>query len=59
MQRIRIEDIKADEWFLKNYIPATEVENEDVNLDELFSIFDDPEVYAMFFFCLLCSLEKN
>ncbi|KAF3339552.1 CBL-interacting protein kinase 8 isoform X1 [Carex littledalei] len=41
--RIRIEDIKADEWFLKNYIPASEVENEDVNLDEVFSIFEYPE----------------
>ncbi|KAJ1690616.1 hypothetical protein LUZ63_014771 [Rhynchospora breviuscula] len=41
--RIRMEDIKTDEWFLKNYIPASEVENEDVNLDEVFSVFDDPE----------------
>jgi hypothetical protein len=47
VQRIRIEDIKADEWFLKNCIPAGEVENEDVNLDELLSIFDDPEVHAI------------
>lgn len=48
MQRIRIEDIKADEWFLKNYIPASEIENEDVNLDEVFSIFEYPEVFDFF-----------
>lgn len=43
-QRIRIEEIRNDEWFKKNYVPAMEVEHEDVNLDDVFAVFDDPEV---------------
>uniref|UniRef100_A0A6V7QVE3 non-specific serine/threonine protein kinase n=1 Tax=Ananas comosus var. bracteatus TaxID=296719 RepID=A0A6V7QVE3_ANACO len=41
--RIRIEEIRNDEWFKKNYVPAMEVEHEDVNLDDVFAVFDDPE----------------
>ncbi|KAG0461255.1 hypothetical protein HPP92_021552 [Vanilla planifolia] len=42
-RRIRIEDIKNDDWFKKNYVPARYLENEDVNLDDLYAVFDDPE----------------
>ncbi|KAG8045063.1 hypothetical protein GUJ93_ZPchr0008g12009 [Zizania palustris] len=42
-KRMRIEDIKNDEWFKKNYEPTREVENEEVNLDDVNAAFDDPE----------------
>lgn len=42
-RRIRIEDIKNDDWFKKNYMPARYIENEDVNLDDVFAAFEDPE----------------
>nr|CAB3477299.1 unnamed protein product [Digitaria exilis] len=41
--RIRIEDIRNDEWFQKNYEPIKEIENEEVNLDDVNAAFDDPE----------------
>ncbi|KAF0916675.1 hypothetical protein E2562_010524 [Oryza meyeriana var. granulata] len=42
-KRIRIEDIRNDEWFKKNYEPIREVANEEVNLDDVNAAFDDPE----------------
>ncbi|KAL5700071.1 cAMP-dependent protein kinase [Ranunculus cassubicifolius] len=42
--RIRIEEIRDDEWFKKNYVPARVIEYEDVNLDDVYAVFDDPEV---------------
>lgn len=44
MQRIRIEDIKNDDWFKKGYDPVKLPEIEDVNLDDVNAVFDDPEV---------------
>nr|XP_029120966.1 CBL-interacting protein kinase 8 isoform X4 [Elaeis guineensis] len=41
--RIRIEEIRCNEWFRKNYVPVRPVENEDVNLDDVYAVFDDPE----------------
>ncbi|XP_020199128.1 CBL-interacting protein kinase 8 isoform X2 [Aegilops tauschii subsp. strangulata] len=41
--RIRIEEIRKDEWFKKNYEPVRELENEEVNLDDVNAAFDDPE----------------
>ncbi|KAM3330656.1 hypothetical protein ACQJBY_027054 [Aegilops geniculata] len=41
--RIRIEEIRKDEWFKKKYEPVREVENEEVNLDDVNAAFDDPE----------------
>ncbi|KAM0852509.1 hypothetical protein ACQ4PT_051708 [Festuca glaucescens] len=41
--RIRIEEVRNDEWFKKNYEPIREVENEEVNLDDVNAAFDDPE----------------
>lgn len=41
--RIRIEEIRSDEWFKKNYVLARHFENEDVNLDDVYAVFDDPE----------------
>ncbi|XP_038987688.1 CBL-interacting protein kinase 8-like isoform X10 [Phoenix dactylifera] len=42
-KRIRIEEIRCHEWFRKNYVPVGQVENEDVNLDDVYAAFDDPE----------------
>ncbi|KAK2981708.1 hypothetical protein RJ640_005960 [Escallonia rubra] len=41
--RIRIEDIRNDEWFKRGYVPARLLEYEDVNLDDVNAVFDDPE----------------
>ncbi|KAI7738657.1 hypothetical protein M8C21_021954 [Ambrosia artemisiifolia] len=41
--RISIEEIKNDEWFKKNYVPARLIEYEDVNLDDVNAVFDDSE----------------
>ncbi|CAL9755914.1 unnamed protein product [Musa acuminata subsp. burmannicoides] len=41
--RMRIEEIRNDDWFKKNYVPVSEVETEDINLDDVFAAFDDPE----------------
>lgn len=56
MQRIRIEDIRNDDWFMKNYVPARFVENEDVNLDDVYAVFDDPEVRFSPWFSMLSLL---
>jgi hypothetical protein len=45
-QRIRIEDIRNDEWFKKNYEPIREVEDEELNLDDVNAAFNDPQVYS-------------
>ena len=49
MQRIRIEEIRSDEWFSRSYVPVRHVEDEDVNLDDVYAVFDDPEVGKAFF----------
>uniref|UniRef100_A0A1D1YW05 non-specific serine/threonine protein kinase n=2 Tax=Anthurium amnicola TaxID=1678845 RepID=A0A1D1YW05_9ARAE len=41
--RIRISDIREDEWFKKNYVAVRNVEYEDVNLDDIYAFFDEPE----------------
>lgn len=41
--RIRIEEIRTDEWFKKSYVPVRLFEYEDVNLDDVNAVFDDPE----------------
>ncbi|KAJ0086413.1 hypothetical protein Patl1_08712 [Pistacia atlantica] len=41
--RITIEKIRDDEWFKKNYVPVRLLEYEDVNLDDVNAVFDDPE----------------
>lgn len=41
--RIQIEDIRNDEWFKKSYVPVRPIEYEDVNLDDIYAVFDDPE----------------
>ncbi|KAF8404758.1 hypothetical protein HHK36_009647 [Tetracentron sinense] len=43
VQRIRIEEIRSDEWFRKDYVPVKLFEYEDVNLDDVYAVFDDPE----------------
>ncbi|TQD98705.1 hypothetical protein C1H46_015698 [Malus baccata] len=43
MQRIAIEQIRNDEWFQKNYIPARLLEYEDVNLDDVNAVFDEAD----------------
>ncbi|XP_043714216.1 CBL-interacting serine/threonine-protein kinase 8-like isoform X2 [Telopea speciosissima] len=41
--RIHIEEIRNDEWFRKGYVPVRLVEYEDVNLDDVYAVFDDSE----------------
>ncbi|KAH7524797.1 hypothetical protein FEM48_Zijuj06G0157200 [Ziziphus jujuba var. spinosa] len=41
--RITIEQVRDDEWFKKGYVPARLFEYEDVNLDDVNAVFDDPE----------------
>lgn len=41
--RIRVEEIRCDEWFKKNYVRASHLETEDVNLDDVYAVFDDTE----------------
>lgn len=48
MQRITIEQIRNDEWFKKGYVPARLFDYEDVNLDDVNAVFDDPEVGKVF-----------
>ncbi|RVW16797.1 CBL-interacting serine/threonine-protein kinase 24 [Vitis vinifera] len=43
MQRIRIEGIKNDPWFRKNYVSSKCREDEEVNLDDIHAVFDDIE----------------
>ncbi|XP_022768513.1 CBL-interacting serine/threonine-protein kinase 8-like isoform X3 [Durio zibethinus] len=42
--RITIEEIRSDEWFKKGYVPVRLLEYEDINLDDVNAVFDDPEV---------------
>lgn len=44
LQRIRIEEIRSDEWFKKNYDPIGLSETEEIDLDDINAAFDDPEV---------------
>ncbi|XP_073132486.1 CBL-interacting serine/threonine-protein kinase 24-like isoform X1 [Henckelia pumila] len=39
--RIKIEGIKRDPWFQKNYVPITPRADEVVNLDDISAVFDD------------------
>lgn len=41
--RIHIEEIKNDEWFKKDYVPAGFLEYEDINLDDVNAFLDDSE----------------
>ncbi|KAH9626561.1 hypothetical protein KSS87_005541 [Heliosperma pusillum] len=41
--RIRIEEIKDDEWFQRGYTPVRLIEYEDVNLDDIYAVFDATE----------------
>ncbi|GMJ15239.1 CBL-interacting protein kinase 8, SNF1-RELATED PROTEIN KINASE 3.13, PROTEIN KINASE 11 [Hibiscus trionum] len=42
--RITIEQIRSDEWFKKGYVPVRLLEYEDINLDDVNAVFDDPDV---------------
>lgn len=55
LQRITIEQIRNDEWFQKNYIPAKLLEYEDVNLDDVNAVFDETEVGKALRSCILFS----
>lgn len=43
-QRMRMEDIRNDEWFKKNYVPVSPLEAEEVDLDDIYAVFDESEV---------------
>lgn len=55
LQRIRMSEIKDDEWFKKDYTPVSYIEYEDVNLDDINAVFDETEVSVnfrtSFYFC--------
>ena len=53
MQRVKIEEIRKDPWFKKNYFPVKLGEDEQVNLDDVRAVFDDIEVCCCFLFCLI------
>lgn len=57
MQRIRIEGIKNDPWFRKNYVSSKCREDEEVNLDDIHAVFDDIEVSLFYFYKLGIKLE--
>ncbi|KAK2645925.1 hypothetical protein Ddye_021120 [Dipteronia dyeriana] len=42
--RIKIEGIRKDPWFRKNYMPVKHKEEEEVNLDDVHAVFNDIEV---------------
>lgn len=48
VQRITIQQIRDDDWFKKDYVPVKLFEYEDVNLDDVNAVFDDPEVGKAF-----------
>lgn len=50
MQRMKIEEIRKDPWFQRNYIPFNLREDEEVNLDDVQAVFDDIEVFFCSFF---------
>lgn len=54
MQRIKIEGIKRDPWFRKNYIPVRAKADEEVNLDDVRAVFDDIEVESFHIHLLVC-----
>ncbi|KAI3992872.1 hypothetical protein MKX01_034222 [Papaver californicum] len=39
--RIRMDEIRDDEWFKRSYVPVRPIEYEDVNLDDVYAAFDD------------------
>ncbi|XP_065848597.1 CBL-interacting serine/threonine-protein kinase 24-like [Euphorbia lathyris] len=41
--RIKIEGIRKDSWFRKNYVPVQQSEESEVNLDDVQAVFDDIE----------------
>jgi hypothetical protein len=44
LQRMTIEDIRADTWFKKNYVALRRGEDENVSLDDVQAVFDNIEV---------------
>lgn len=44
LQRIKIREIRENEWFKKNYIAVKLKEDKDINLDDVRAVFDDAEV---------------
>lgn len=47
MQRIKIDGIRRDPWFRKNYVAVRHKEDEAVNLDDVDAVFDDIEVNSL------------
>lgn len=52
MQRVKIEAIRQDPWFQRNYVPVNLREDGQVNLDDIQAVFNDIEVCCCFLFCL-------
>ena len=53
MQRMKIEEIRKDPWFRRNYVPVKLSEDVEVNLDDVQAVFDDIEVCCCFSYCCL------
>lgn len=45
MQRITVAEILEDEWFKKDYKPASFDEKEEATLDDVEAVFKDSEVF--------------
>lgn len=54
MQRIKIDGIKRDPWFRKNYRAVKAKADEVVNLDDIHAVFDDIEVESFHIRLLVC-----
>jgi hypothetical protein len=59
MQRVKIEEIRKDLWFQKNYSPVKLREDEQVNLDDVQAVFHDIEVCCCFFYLLINLYREN
>lgn len=53
LQRIKIEEIRKDPWFQKNYIPVKRTEESEVDLDDVRAVFEDIEVSYHIFINIL------
>lgn len=47
LQRIKIDGIRRDLWFQRNYMAARLKGDEEVNLDDVHAVFNDIEVQSL------------
>lgn len=56
---MKIEEIRKDPWFQKNYSPVKLREDEQVNLNDVQAVFDDIKVCSCFLFSCLIYTGKT